>query len=117
MKKYLAVGAARNAVSIFLLAYLTNIGVSIGVALLSVVFFGFLFYLLQVRLSVGEVSTCRIAAMFMMIYIFNRTSLWILYENLGYPVYMSQIISVFFISSGSYLSLKMPLRARNETMS
>lgn len=117
MTRYFAVGAARNAVGVVLLAYLTNIGVSIGMALLSVVFFGFLIYLLQVRLSVGKVSTFKIAVMFMVIYFFNRVSLWILCENFGHPVYLSQIISLFFISGGSYLFLKRPLRVRNEAVS
>lgn len=117
MNIYLAVGAVRNAVGVVLLTYLTNIGVSIGMALLSVVFFGFLIYLLQVRLSVGKVSTLKIAAMFMVIYLFNRVSLWILYETFGLPVFFSQIITVFVIAGASYLSLKRTLRVQNEAMS
>ena len=111
---YLFFGGLRNLFGIAFLTLLVYLNIPLSLALLIVVFVGFLLFILQVKIFVGHVEISVIAKTFVFVYIANRIILWIFYENLGLEIYYAQAISIVLLSMGSYLILKLSRLSRQE---
>jgi len=106
MTGYFVFGGFRNLFGIVLLTTLVWCGIPLTPALLLVVSFGFVLYTIQVRLFVGKIRLLTTASVFVLVFFANRFLLWLLFERLGAPIYVAQIISILALTSASYLFLK-----------
>jgi len=106
MTGYILFGGMRNLLGIALLSTLVWGGVSLTLALLAVISIDLLFYLLQVRLFVGRVHVFATAGLYAFIFFANRFLLWLLYETIGTPIYLAQIVSILLLTAGGYFILK-----------
>jgi len=106
MTGYFLFGGFRNLFGIILLSALVWWGMPVTPALLLVVCIGLVLYTIQVRLFVGKIHLLTTASVFVLVFFANRFLLWLIFERLGAPIYVAQIISVLVLTSGSYLFLK-----------
>lgn len=96
----------RNLLGIGLLSALVLGGVHLTLALLAVISIDLMFYLLQVRLFIGRVHIFATIGLYVFIFFANRFLLWLLYETIGTPIYVAQIVSILLLTVGGYFVLK-----------
>ena len=99
-------GGFRNLLGIILLSGLVWWGMPVTPALLLVVCAGFVLYTIQIHLFIGKIHLLTTASVFVLVFFANRFLLWLLFERLGAPIYVAQIVSILLLTSGSYLFLK-----------
>ena len=99
-------GGIRNLIGLALLVFFDYLGTPVTLSLLIANVVGFIVYVYQVRLFIGEVHIVNIAKATIVIYILNRFLLWLLHENLGLALYLAQIISIALLTLGSYRYLQ-----------
>ena len=109
MINYLIFGGLRNALGVFNLWLLVQLGVNLSLSLFFAMSIGFILFFIQVKKTVGKVKYKYIIFIFIINYLANRIFLFITYEYYETNLIMSQIIYATFVATISYLLLKSKL--------
>ena len=107
MKIYMILGGLRNLAGVAILTLLDSAGMSLNVALFITVSIGFILYVLQVNMTIGQIDVPTLLKLYLFVYFANRLMLWLLHEHLGWAIYIAQLVSIVLFSTGGYLWLKL----------
>jgi hypothetical protein len=103
---YLIFGCMRNCVGIAILYSLVSSNMNLTLSLFLTTLVGFMMYVVQVKITIGPVDFLSVGRAFVFLFVMNRVLLWLLFEQSGIPLVISQFMSIILISGASYIFLK-----------